>query len=219
MPRREKRQKKEKATLLSHRENPALAAPFDTADKPYDLSVEIEKVVARLATIEELNHIRPSALMIAVAQCRNRSYFGTHAVLTALRFAGGKRELVKNKYKYVWPRIVIDGYEMLYLITFYLPRFLDVSFDEKLMTIIHELYHISPRFNGDLRRFPGRNYAHGHSTKEYEKQLAPIMQKALAKYDFSIFDFMTMHFDELQKKYSAIIGNVFKNVRPQRFRI
>ena len=38
--------------------------------------------------------------------------------------------------------------EMLYILTFYLPRFLDHSFREKLITVFHELYHISP----ELRR-------------------------------------------------------------------
>ena len=30
--------------------------------------------------------------------------------------------------------------------------FLDQTFEEKLVTVFHELYHISPAFDGDLRR-------------------------------------------------------------------
>ena len=40
--------------------------------------------------------------------------------------------------------------------SFYLPRFCDQSLDEKLSTVMHELWHISPAFDGDIRRLPGR---------------------------------------------------------------
>ncbi len=218
MPHREKRRSKNKkpATFLSHKENPAQAPPLELPG-PYDLSIELEKIIARLATLEEFNHIRTSALMIAVGQCKNRSYYGTHASLSALRFPGGKREFVKGKNKFVWPQVVIDGYEKLYHMTCYLPRFLDVDFDEKLKTIIHELYHISPRFNGDLRRFPGKNYAHGHSLKDFEKVLEPIKNKALEQIDFEGFDFLTMNFNQLRVKFGSVVGNVFRDINPKRY--
>ncbi len=53
---------------------------------------------------------------------------------------------------------------MLYLVTFCLPRFLDQDFDDKFITLFHELYHISPRFEGDLRRHEGRCALHSHSS-------------------------------------------------------
>ena len=45
-------------------------------------------------------------------------------------------------------RYFVDGREILYLVTFCLPRFLDLTFDEKFVTIFHELFHIGPSFNG-----------------------------------------------------------------------
>ena len=39
---------------------------------------------------------------------------------------------------------------MLYLLSFYLPRFLKLPWREKLATVIHELWHVNPQFNGDL---------------------------------------------------------------------
>ena len=69
---------------------------------------------------------------------------------------------------------------MLYLLSFYLPRFLNHSFEEKLTTVIHELWHISPSFNGDLRRLPGRCYAHGSSEREYHKQMEALAAKWLS---------------------------------------
>ena len=49
---------------------------------------------------------------------------------------------------------------------------------ERLLTLVHELYHISPRCDGDLRRFKGRNHAHGHSRKAYDAMLAPVCAAA-----------------------------------------
>ena len=45
---------------------------------------------------------------------------------------------------------------------------------------IHELYHVSPRCDGDLRRFPGRNYAHGHSRKVFQQQVELLLDSYLA---------------------------------------
>ena len=45
---------------------------------------------------------------------------------------------------------------MLYVMTFCLPRFLEQSFDDKFVTIFHELFHIGPSFDGDFRRHSGR---------------------------------------------------------------
>ena len=60
---------------------------------------------------------------------------------------------------------------MLYVMTFCLPRFLNQDFDEKIVTLFHELYHISPAFDGDLRRHGGRYQVHTHSQKNYDEEM------------------------------------------------
>ena len=57
------------------------------------------------------------------------------------------------------------GVEMMYILKFYLPRFQNESFEEKLTTIFHELWHISGDFNGDIRRHAGRCYVHTSSER------------------------------------------------------
>ena len=208
--------KKKPASILSHMEMLAGMAP-QTLPGPYDISNELEKVIARLISLEEFSHIKQTALIISLTQCRNSSSYGVYAAVRPLRFTSGALEMQSGKYKYVWQRFVIDGFEKLYQVAFYIPRFLDITFDEKLQTIIHELYHISPRLNGDLRRFPGKNYAHGHSRKEYDSLLNPIKEKALKTLDLRDFDFMNMKFKELRNKYGSIVGNFFKNLQPRRF--
>jgi hypothetical protein len=61
-----------------------------------------------------------------------------------------------------------------------LPRFFELPFDERLVTVLHELWHISPAFDGDLRRFAGRCYAHSHSREAYDNEMAVLARKWLA---------------------------------------
>ena len=76
--------------------------------------------------------------------------------MTPLRFAGGALAGCRDGVPHQVQRYVVGGREMLYLVTFCLPRFLDQNFDDKFVTLFHELYHISPAFDGDLRRLAGR---------------------------------------------------------------
>src|SRR5437762_680149 len=69
-------------------------------------------------------------------------------------------------------RFLIGDREVLYLVTFCLPRFLELDFDEKLITLFHELYHIGPDFDGDLRRHGGRCTIHSRSQKLYDQHMA-----------------------------------------------
>ena len=71
-------------------------------------------------------------------------------------------------------RYFVGGREMLYLVTFCLPRFLDQTFEEKLVTVFHELYHISPNFDGDLRRHEGRYAVHSRSKRAYDERMAAL---------------------------------------------
>ena len=52
--------------------------------------------------------------------------------------------------------------------------------EEKLATVVHELWHIGPAFDGDLRRHPGRCYAHSHSQKQYDAQVDQLAERWLA---------------------------------------
>ena len=78
--------------------------------------------------------------------------------------------------------VVHQGREMLYILNFVLPRFhQEQDYHGKLATIIHELYHISPEFDGDIRRFPGKNYAHGQSREVYHAAMSRLTDQYLAR--------------------------------------
>ena len=96
---------------------------------------------------------------------------------------------------------------MLYVLNFYLPRFLDLGFHEKLTTIAHELLHISPQFDGDLRRFTGRCYAHSHSHRKFDAQAEQLAQRWLAGGpEQSLYGFLHLDFLRLQALHGGIYG-------------
>ena len=96
---------------------------------------------------------------------------------------------------------------MLYILTFYLPRFLDQPFHEKLTTVTHELLHVSPRFDGDLRRFEGRCYMHSPRQEEFDRQAADLARQYLAsRPPVEIYEFLRYDFRELARRHGAVVG-------------
>ena len=95
----------------------------------------------------------------------------------------------------------------LYLMTFCLPRFLEQSFDEKLITLFHELYHISPKFEGDLRRMGERCHVHSHSKREYDARMALLARAYLSGgAERSLHDFLRMDFAQLRHRHGGVVG-------------
>ncbi len=151
-----------------------------------NLTAELERLIADVvARVEEFRHIDPARLLVCVAGTRNGGVHGTYARIHPLRFAGGARTTRLQRGRRVvectMPLVTHRGAEVLYIVYFVTPRFLNLSLREKLITVFHELYHISPGFDGDIRRFPGKNYAHGSSRKRYNDLMATLVDAYLAK--------------------------------------
>lgn len=163
-----------------------------------------EDVVSRC---HELHYINPDRLLFAVTQARNTSAYGLQARVTPLRFPGGSLFRKRHNVIYQVQRYINENTEFLYLVTFCLPRFLNQSFDDKMITLFHELFHISPAFDGDLRRHKGRYSLHTHSQKEYDRNMAKLARAYLAsKPDSSLFDFLRLSFDQLEKRHGSVLG-------------
>jgi hypothetical protein len=104
-------------------------------------------------------------------------------------------------------RYIVAGQEVLYLMTFCLPRFLNQSFDDKLVTLFHELYHISPRFDGDLRRHGGRYAVHTCSQRRYDLHMAHLARGYLAtKPDPQLHAFLRLNFTQLRGRHGRVVG-------------
>jgi hypothetical protein len=174
----------------------------------FDFTHHIARVCADMAArLDELRHIDMSRVAVSFRQTRKRMRGGLYASLTPLRFAGGQPQSVRRGRQWKIQRVVLDGREMLYVLNFYLPRFLDLPFDEKLTTIAHELLHVGPQFDGDLRRFGGRCYAHTHSHAEFDAQAARLARRWLEERpDEALCSFLRLDFLKLQAQHGRIYG-------------
>ncbi len=148
-------------------------------------------------------------VLVTFTPSRNRSRYGLQARVTPLRFRDGRLVRRHGAVEYQVQRFFVNGREMLYILTFCLPRFLDQSFEEKLVTVFHELYHISPAFDGDLRRHPGRYAVHSHSKDRYDSHMAELVKEYLADHpEPSVFSFLRAGYRELWDRHGGIVGVV-----------
>ena len=184
----------------------------------FDITAFMRRLCADMvARLPELSHIRLSQVAIAFSQVRKSGQYGIFASLTPLRFQHGALERIRRGRRYRVQRLLgDDGREMLYILTFYLPRFLDLDFREKLITIFHELWHISPEFNGDIRRHSGRCHVHTHSQAQYDEEMGRLADRWLAQAPAeSLWGDLRYSFEELQARQGRVVG--VKIARPKLF--
>ncbi len=161
-----------------------------------------------IARVKLLRHVDMARVAMSFSQTRKVTGYGMYASLTPMRFADGKPHTVRQGRKWTVQRLHnSDGREMLYILTFYLPRFLDLPLGEKLATVVHELWHISPQFNGDVRRFRGRCFAHGSSQKQYDAQVDRLVGIWQSKSPPSrVYRFLRHNFHDLQVRHGRVFG-------------
>lgn len=156
-------------------------------------------------------HIKPDNIFIAVSPS-NGSRNGVVAKLRPMRFEGGSRTHIIRGTEYLAPEVNINGNNILYVVYFLLPRYLNYGkLENKLATVLHELHHISPLFNGDIRRFDGKNYAHGNSREKYDRLVEIYSREYLSSTAHpELSDFLKYKYPELKRKYKAICGDMIR---------
>lgn len=180
-----------------------------------NVTQELERLIAHVTDrVPELAHIDPTRLLVCVSSTRGTGVRGTYARIHPLRFPGGARSVERRRGRHTWvstmPTVVHRQVEILYIIYFLVPRFLDLSLREKLITVFHELYHISPAFDGDIRRFPGRNYAHGSSTRRYNTRMGELVDLYLADHGSpELLAFLEGDMAELRSRHRTLVGRRF----------
>jgi hypothetical protein len=186
------------------------------ADQPFDFCGHVRALCADVVRhCRELQHIDVSRLLFGVTQARSGRRHGLQARVTPLRFRHG--ELTRRRRgggAYQVQRYFVNGREMLYLVTFCLPRFLDQEFDDKFVTLFHELYHISPHFEGDLRRHEGRCALHTRSKRLYDEYMADLARAYLSNgADRSMHGFLRLNFAQLQHRHGSVVGVIVPRPR------
>ena len=183
--------------------------------RPFDFCAAMAALVDDVAArVPEFAHLDTSRMAFSFTQARNGSLHGLQARVTPLRFRDG--QLLRHSRGLPWQvqRFVIDGREILYVVSFCLPRFFDRDFDDKFVTVFHELYHISEAFDGDLRRHGGRYSIHTHSQKQYDRTMAGLAREYLMLDPRPmLYEFLRLNFAQLQHRHGSVVGN--RLPRPQ----
>jgi predicted metallopeptidase len=152
-------------------------------------------------------HIDPSRVLVTFIRCRSTRSWGLQARLVPLRFRSGHLCEVRHGAEYRVQQIFVGDEEMKYVLSFYLPRFMNQTFDEKLITVFHELYHISPLFNGDIRRFAGPDPIHGGNQAAYDQRMADLARAYIkTKPSRHVFEFLKHSFEELERLGGEVVG-------------
>ncbi len=190
------------------------------ARRGYNLTDDVALLVHRLSRrVDQLSHLQPGQILHGVSQARSRSRYGIYAQCHGLRFKHGRRDhQTRDGNAWLWPVIRVRGQEILYYVTYFLPRFLDQPPRDRLNTLLHELYHIHPQFNGDLRRFSGRSEFHGSRYEDFDGVVDLMVEQALPHIEIERFPFLTCSFDELAARYGSVVGNRLRRFQPRKVR-
>ena len=165
-------------------------------------------------------HIDIQRILICIAfNRRNGRGGGIYGKLVPLKFKDGSSTLQYRGKYYTMPRIINKGIQQLYIIYFYTPKFFDLSPLEKLRVIFHELYHISPEFNGDIRRMGSFKAAHGSSTKRFNSKFEEEL-KIFYEYvqNTEFFSYLKMDIRSLRANYKEIYSRRMKLPKPVRIK-
>lgn len=192
--------------------SPVLAAPSwiptGPLEKPFDFCAHLRPLIADIiGRCSDLAQVQAERVLVGVTQARSASVHGLQARITPLRFARGNLTRVRRNVLYQVQRYYLGAQEFLYLLTFCLPRFLDQDFDSKLITVFHELFHIGPQCDGDLRRHEGRYKIHTHSQREYDRLMAQLARDYLAtRPDPRLYEFLRLSFAQLHHRHGGVTG-------------
>ncbi len=179
-------------------------------DRPFDFCANVQALVMDIAIrCPDFRHLQVPRILVTASQARASSLRGLQARVTPLRFPGGALIRQRRGVPFQIQRYFLGEHEYLYLMTFSLPRYLDQEFDQKLVTLFHELYHMSPAFDGDLRRHEGRYAIHTHSQRDYDERMVEYARAYLAaRPEPALYGFLRMNFAQLEERHGAITGIV-----------
>jgi hypothetical protein len=179
-------------------------------DQPFDFCGHVRALCADITrNCPELEHVDVSRLLFSMTQARSGRTNGLQARVTPLRFHQGDLQRQQRGVCYQVQRYVVDSREMLYLVTFCLPRFLDRPFEDKFITLFHELYHISPRFDGDFRRMGGRCDLHARSKRDYDAHMDRLARSYLSRCrDARLHHWLRLNFAQLQHRHGGVVSVV-----------
>lgn len=164
---------------------------------------------------EEFKLFDINRILVCCSTNRNTSRGGIYGKLVPLKFENGN-DIIKHKgYYYSIPRLTVNNVEILYVVYFYIPKFLDLPAEKKIDVMFHELYHINPDFNGDIRRMGKFKKAHGHSRKCFDEKYQEYAESFFNYIKNTPFiKFLEMDTKSLKNEFPAISYRRMKVPKP-----
>ncbi len=174
----------------------------------FDFSSAMHRLIDDISRFSpDFAHLRSEQMMVALSQARTSRRYGLYAKIISMRFQNGGLHFKQGRRTYEIERLWREEREILYIVYFVLPRFQNLDFSDKMTTIFHELFHVSPHFNGDIRRFPGARYAHSCRKKNFDAQARQMANRYLQQTPHREFsDFLQFDFRKLRDQHGQIVG-------------
>ena len=169
-----------------------------------NITDRLEHVIADLCErLPEFSRINPRRVLCCLTRARGRSAGGVFAKIVPMRFPDGSPFKTVRGAEYALPQIPTAEGDILYLIYIYVPRFFTQPCERRLLTLIHELYHIAPAFDGTIRRIGSR--AHGASRESFNANLQQYIDQYLAANPpEDLLEFLRCDFNALSREMSLI---------------
>lgn len=120
--------------------------------------------------LPEFSHIKPARIVVVAGDARRAS----RATVKPLTFEGGRSRDPEGRRK---PVVKLRGKRILYSITLRPLFFRDSTPEGRIATLLHELFHISPDFDGtldDARR-------HALMGRAFARKLRPLVRRYLRR--------------------------------------
>jgi|GEM_PF-1284392 len=159
------------------------------ADLKADLNQEFRTLISLVCeAVGEFQAYDVRRIAISLSASKGTGKFGTWAYVVPLRYVGGGLERrgvrwgLPGSYRYESARIEEREPEARYLMTFLVPKFFRLSSEQRLETIVHELYHLHPTLRGDLRRFALPHLHHGPTPALYRAKVKSLAAEAARRF-------------------------------------
>ena len=136
------------------------------------MTLAVKRLIRDVAVrLPELAHVKASRVLVVAGEARRASRATirpAHFGATRNRHADGGREK---------PVVRVKGRKILYVVTLRPLWFLDSTPEQRIATILHELYHASIRFDGTLHR--GRRHSKLPLAR-YGRRVRALLRRYLA---------------------------------------
>jgi len=139
------------------------------SSRPLNLNRAIRALMRDLSTRSpEFSHLVPAKVLVVAGEARRAS----RGSVKPLAFARAKSRDHSGVRK---PVVRVDGRRMLYCVTLRPLFFRDSRPEQRIETLLHELYHVSAAFDGTLD--PARR--HARLGRKFTRRFRPVVRRYL----------------------------------------